>query len=332
MRARSMSGCVRFYSGLFSVVVVAVVAGCNSKGSAEEITLSGTVEARETALAFQVSGRIAKLLVDEGQAVKAGAEVALLVDEDFALALQRARAEVAAAEAALAVLEAGARRQELKVAEAVLGKARAEQRFAEEEAARVTSLIERKLASQEQLDQAVLRREVAQAAVRQARQQLLLLQEGPRQEEIARARAELDATRSVAQTAERQLGYTRLVSPVSGTISLRQAEAGEVIGAGQAVFKVAELPRPWVRAYLNEADLARVRLGQSAQVTVDGLPGRQFNGTLSFIAPDAEFTPKSVETRELRVDLVYRVKIELEDPQGILKLGMPADVILQPQS
>lgn len=91
---------------------------------------------------------------------------------------------------------------------------------------------------------------------------------------------------------------------------------------------VAELPRPWVRAYLNEGDLARVRLGQPAQVSVDGLPGKTFAGTLSFISPKAEFTPKSVETRELRVDLVYRVKVELEDPEGILKLGMPADVKL----
>lgn len=319
-------------SSLFSLAASAGLVACNSKGSVEEIALSGTVEARETALAFQVPGRIAELLVDEGKKVTSGQETARLVDDDYALALQRARAEVAAAEAALAQLEAGSRRQELKVAEAALEKAQAEQRYAEEEVARVTSLIGKKLASQEQLDQAHLRRDVAKAAVRQARQQLLLLREGPRQEEIARAKAELDARRSAVKTAERQLAYTRLVSPVSGTISLRQAEAGEVVGAGQPVFKVAELTRPWVRAYLNETDLARVRLGQSAQVTVDGLPGKQFSGTLSFIAPDAEFTPKSVETRALRVDLVYRVKIELEDPKGILKLGMPADVILQPQS
>ncbi len=332
MRKRNGNGGTLLISSLFSLAVSAGLVACNSKGTEDGIALSGTVEARETALAFQVPGRIAELLVDEGQMVAAGQETARLVDDDYALALQRVRAEVAAAEAMLAQLEAGSRRQELKVAEAGLEKAQAEQRYAEEEVARITSLIGRKLASQEQLDQAVLRRDVALAAVRQARQQLLLLREGPRQEEIARAKAELDARRSAVQTAERQLAYTRLVSPVSGTVSLRQAEAGEVVGAGQPVFKVAELTRPWVRAYLNETDLARVRLGQSAQVMVDGLPGKQFNGTLSFIAPDAEFTPKSVETRELRIDLVYRVKIELEDPQGILKLGMPADVVLQPQS
>lgn len=331
MRKRTRSGGAGFYPGLFGMVMVAVLAGCNSKGSAEGIILSGTVEARETALAFQVTGRIARLLVDEGHTVKSGDEIALLVDDDYALALQRVRAEAAAAQAALAVLEAGSRGQELKVAEAALEKALAEQRFAEEDVARIASLIKKKLASQEQLDLARLRRDVAQASMRQARQNLLLLQEGPRKEEIARARAELEARTNAVKTAERQLAYTRLVSPVSGIVSLREAEAGEVVSAGQPVFKVAELARPWVRAYLNESDLARVRLGQSARVTVDGLPGKQFNGILSFISPKAEFTPKSVETRELRVDLVYRVKIELEDPQGILKLGMPADVALEPQ-
>lgn len=331
MRKRTRSGGAGFYPGLFGMVMVAVLAGCNSKGSAEDIILSGTVEARETALAFQVTGRIARLLVDEGHTVKSGDEIALLVDDDYALALQRVRAEAAAAQAALAVLEAGSRGQELKVAEAALEKALAEQRFAEEDVARIASLIKKKLASQEQLDLARLRRDVAQASMRQARQNLLLLQEGPRKEEIARARAELEARTNAVKTAERQLAYTRLVSPVSGIVSLREAEAGEVVSAGQPVFKVAELARPWVRAYLNESDLARVRLGQSARVTVDGLPGKQFNGILSFISPKAEFTPKSVETRELRVDLVYRVKIDLEDPQGILKLGMPADVALEPQ-
>jgi len=302
------------------------LAGCNSEATGG-LALSGTVEAREAALSFQVGGQIERLLVDEGETVKRGQEVARLVADDYALSVQKARANVAAAEAVLAALEAGARQQELKVAEATLEQARAEQRFAEEDAKRIQSLIGKHLASQEQLDQARLKRDVAKSAVRKAQQQLQLLREGPRKEEIDQARATLEASRSALQSAERQLGYAQLLSPVDGTVTLRQAEAGEVIGAGQPVFKVAELTRPWVRAYLNETDLARVRLGQAASVSVDGLPGRSFRGRLAFISPKAEFTPKAVETRELRVDLVYRVKVELEDPEGLLKLGMPADVV-----
>ncbi len=303
-----------------------ILAGCSSEAG-NGLTLSGTVEARETALSFQVGGRIERLLTDEGQAVQRDQEVALLVNADYDLAVQRARAEVDAAAAALAALESGARKQELKVSEATLVQAQAEQRFAEEDVKRIQSLIKKHLAAQEQLDQAKLKRDVARSAVRKAEQQLQLLREGPRQEEITQAHAALEGRRSALQSAERQLTYTRLISPINGTVTLRQAEAGEMVNAGQPVFKVAELTRPWVRAYLNETDLARVKLGQSASVSVDGLPGKTFRGRLAFISPRAEFTPKAVETRALRVDLVYRVKIELEDPEGLLKLGMPADVV-----
>jgi len=326
VKNNKMTGSRWLWLGLLGLGLGTGLSGCNGDDSGG-LVLSGTVEARETALAFQVNGRIERLLVDEGEPVKQGQEVALLLADDYEQAVTRAQAEVAAAEAGLAALQAGTRKQELKVAEATLEQARAEQRFAEEEVQRTRSLIRKKLASQEQLDQAQLKRDVANSAVRQAQQQLQLLQEGPRQEDIDRASAELAARRSALKTAEQQLSYTHLMSPVSGTVTLRLAEAGEVVGPGQPVFKVAELTHPWVRAYLNETDLARVRLGQKVSVTVDGLPGKTFHGTLSFISPKAEFTPKSVETRALRVDLVYRVKVRLEDPEGVLKLGMPADVV-----
>ncbi|MEJ2317593.1 MAG: biotin/lipoyl-binding protein, partial [Gammaproteobacteria bacterium] len=159
------------------------LSGCNGN-DLDMLVLSGSVEARETTLAFQINGRIDKLLVDEGEQVKTGQEVARLVDEDYQEAVRRARAEVAAGEAALAALEAGTRKQELKVAEAALAQATAEQRFAEEEVQRLRSLISKNLASQEQLDQAQVKSDVANSAVDKAEQQLQLLQEGPRQEEI----------------------------------------------------------------------------------------------------------------------------------------------------
>ncbi|NIR61056.1 MAG: HlyD family efflux transporter periplasmic adaptor subunit [Gammaproteobacteria bacterium] len=190
----------------------------------------------------------------------------------------------------------------------------------------------RELASQEALERARMQLDIARAGVDEAKQRLELLREGPRRETIEQARAELEAHRAAVATAERRLGYTRLKSPVSGIVEVRLAESGEVLAAGQPVLRIAELDAPWVRAYLPEPDLARVQLGQSAQVRVDGLPGQILDGTLSFIAAEAEFTPKTVETRELRVDLVYRVKIRLNDPQGRLKIGMPADVTLQPQT
>lgn len=313
---------------LLLLCISGTLAAC-SNGQSDTLALSGTVEAREIALAFEVSGRIDKLHVDEGQAITQGQEVATLNAEDYIQAVARAKAEMDAAKAALAALEAGTRTQELEVAKASLTQAKAELRFATEELRRVRSLISKKLASQEQADQAQLRLDVASATVQQAQQQLKLLQEGPRSEDIDGARAKVAALQSALHTAERKLANTHLTSPASGLITLRQAEAGEVVAIGQTVFNLAKLSTPWVRAYINETDLPAVRLGQKAVVTVDGLPDHRFEGTLSFISPKAEFTPKSVETRELRVDLVYRVRIQLEDPDGLLKLGMPADVAFE---
>jgi HlyD family secretion protein len=128
--------------------------------------------------------------------------------------------------------------------------------------------------------------------------------------------------------AQQQLTYVELISPVAGSITVRMAEAGEVVTTGQPVLRVASVEKPWVRVYINEKDLSRIRLGQPAEVRVDGLPDKVFNGRVAFISSEAEFTPKTVETRDLRVDLVYRVKVEVANPGGLLKVGMPADVNL----
>lgn len=300
-----------------------------SADDADRIELSGTVEAREVDLAFQVGGRIARLLADEGDAVQVGQWVAELDARDYEVALRGATAQMEAAQAALAALRAGTRVRELRVAEAQLAKAQADLDYARAEFRRVADLVARKLAPEDQLDQARQHQNVALAGVEQARENLALLREGPRQEDIDQAAATLRARQAAVETARQQLEYVQVRSPVAGVVSVRLAEAGEVVSPGKVVFRIAELGRPWIRAYLNEADLTRVRLGQAVEVRVDGLPGKVLIGRLAFISPNAEFTPKTVETRALRVDLVYRVKIEVDNLDGALKLGQPADVVLE---
>lgn len=299
-----------------------------SVDESRQIELSGTVEAREIDLAFQVGGRIATLRVDEGDSVQIEQEVATLDAHDFELALSNAIAQAEAAQAALAALRAGTRIQELRVAEAQLAKAQADLDYIRVEFKRIADLVTKKLAAQDQLDQARQRQNVALAGVEQALQNLALLREGPRREDIDQAAATLRARQATAETARRQLEYTRLQSPVAGMVSVRLAEAGEIVSPGKTVLRIAELSRPWVRAYLNEKDLTRVRLGQAAQIRIDGLPDKVFEGRLAFISPTAEFTPKTVETHALRVDMVYRVKVQVDNPNGVLKLGQPADVVL----
>ncbi|HRF64020.1 MAG TPA: efflux RND transporter periplasmic adaptor subunit [Candidatus Competibacter sp.] len=299
-----------------------------SVDESRQIELSGTVEAREIDLAFQVGGRIATLRVDEGDSVQIEQEVATLDAHDFELTLSNAIAQTEAAQAALAALRAGTRIQELRVAEAQLAKAQADLDYIRVEFKRIADLVAKKLAAQDQLDQARQRQNVALAGVEQALQNLALLREGPRREDIDQATATLRARQATAETARRQLEYTRLQSPVAGMVSVRLAEAGEIVSPGKTVLRIAELSRPWVRAYLNEKDLTRVRLGQAAQIRIDGLPDKVFEGRLAFISPTAEFTPKTVETHALRVDMVYRVKVQVDNPNGVLKLGQPADVVL----
>lgn len=312
-------------------VALILLAACTREPASEQIRLSGTVEARESDLAFQVPGRIVRLLADEGATVEAGQVIAELDPRDYELALQRARAEADAARQALAALQAGTREQEIRVAEATVARAGSELRFARAEEARVAKLVPNHLASQQQLDQARLQVQVADSVLQQATETLKLLREGPRAEDIARARAELAARQVMVESAEQQLRYIELKSPASGVLSVRLAEAGEVVAAGQPVLRLAELDRPWVRAWLNEKDLARVRHGQAAEVRVDAYPDTVFHGRLGFVSPQAEFTPKTVETRELRVDLVYRIKVDVDDAAGRFKVGMPADVLLEPE-
>ena len=321
--------------GSLSLIILlscVVLAGCRWPWQAEtestQLTLPGTIEAREIDLAFQVSGRIDNLAVDEGYAVKTGQLVASLNNRDYELALQNAQAQADAARAALAALQAGTRPQELRVAEAQLASAKVDLNFARSEVRRIGELVPKNLATRQQLDQVRQQQDVAQTKVEQQAQTLALLQEGPRKEDIDRASAEYQARQAALETARQQLAYTRLISLTDGVVAVRLADSGEVMAPGQAVLRIAELARPWVRAYLNETDLPKVKLGQAAEVRADGLPGQVFPGHLSFISPKAEFTPKTVETRALRVDLVYRIKIDVDNPNGLLKLGMPVDVAL----
>lgn len=315
-------------------MIVFLLSGCGSSGNtdANEILLSGTVEAREVDLSFQVGGRIAKLDADEGSWVKQDELVAALDPKDLELAFQQTTAQANAAKANLDALKAGTRVQELRVAEADLQKARSQLNYAKSEVKRVSFLVPKKLASESQLEQVQLQYEVALAGVEQAAQKLNLLKEGPRQEDINQAEQQYIASTEASEMSRQQLQYATLTSPVTGMITVRLREAGEVVAPGQPVVRIAQTSKPWVRAYINETQLGKVRIGQPARVKIDSMPDKTFSGKLTFMSPVAEFTPKTVETRELRVDLVYRVKVEVDNPQGVFKVGMPADVILETTS
>lgn len=307
------------------------------------LRLSGNIEVTEAQLSFKIAGRMQQRLVQEGDAVVAGQPLARLDSQDQQLAVRQAEANLTLAQAVLAELQAGSRPQEIETARAELARAEAAAQTAlanERQAAadhqRYQALVAAGGVSQRQFESqrtaltaASNASEEARARVKAAREQLALRQAGTRQESIDGAAAKVAAAAAALDQARQQQSYTELLAPFAGVVLTTPAEAGEYLNPSSPVVSLGELDKPWLRAYLNERDLGRVRLGQTVAVSTDSYPGKTYPGRISFISGQAEFTPKSVQTFEERVKLMYRVKIELDNPEQQLKPGMPADARIE---
>ena len=316
-------------SALSLLAGAAMLLSCRSGGDAGALRLSGNVELTAVELSFKSPGWVVERPVDEGQAVKAGQLVARLDDVEIRREVARQEALVAAARASLDELERGSRPEEVRQGEAALASARADLEKQRAEFERQRELFSREVISQREFDAAKSAFEMAQAREGQARESLALLKKGPRSERVEAGRAALAQAEAALAIARRQLENTVLLSPVDGTVLAKNTEAGEFVSPGTPVVTVGNLDDVWLRAYVEETDLGRVKLGQGARVTTDTYPGKAYEGTVSFIASDAEFTPKSVQTRKERVKLVYRVKIDVANPAHELKPGMPADALIR---
>ncbi|HOQ87565.1 MAG TPA: efflux RND transporter periplasmic adaptor subunit [Phycisphaerae bacterium] len=341
------------------------------------IRVSGNMEVTDVELSFRIPGWVERRTVSEGQLVQGGQEVAALDRTELTQEVELRKREIAAARAALAEveagsrpeeiaeaeafvaqakarvaeLEAGSRPQEVAAAKAAVARATADTDYRKTELARMEQLHKSGAATNQELDTSRTAYVVADARLREAQEQLKLVEEGPRAEQIEQAKAALaqaqqrlalvkkgprqevvDQARARLQQAEQALAiaqtrltYTTLTSPVSGLVLSENVEAGEYVAAGTPIVTVADLNNIWLRAYINETDLGRVKVGQAVRVTTDTYPGKVYEGRISFIASEAEFTPKNVQTPKERVKLVYRVKITVANPNMELKPGMPAD-------
>ena len=294
------------------------------------LTLYGNVDIREVQLAFQDAGRIRTLPVDEGARVSVGQVVAELDPTRYQLELQRLNGEVAAQTQVLARLRQGSRPQEVARARAAAASARASLADAATQLARKQQLRTVNRISVQEVDTARTRVETLQANLKAAEEEVSLVVEGPRREDIAAAEAGLAALEAARDLAAQRLEDTRLLAPASGVIRNRILEPGAMAAPGAPVFTLALTDPLWVRAYINEPDLGLVHEGMRAEVRTDTLPDKAYQGWVGFISSTAEFTPKTVETTELRTKLVYRARIFVCDPQQELRLGMPVTVTLQP--
>lgn len=290
-----------------------------------QLTLSGNIEAHESLVSFKVQGRIVDLPVEEGQSVDSGTLLARLDDADYRQKIRIDEANVHVRESNLALVLAGTREQEVKASQQTVLDAQADLQQKKLDYDRAQQLFSKDEVSAQDRDLAETARKRAEATFLAAQQRYNQAVEGSRKEDVAIARANVAEASATLGLSRVNLGYATLFAPSAGVITVRQAELGEVVVPGTPVVTLADLDHIWLRAYLAETDLGRIRWGQDATVTTDTYPGKQYRGRVSFISSTAEFTPKSVQTSKERVTLVYRIKIDIDNPNHELKPGMPAD-------
>jgi len=314
---------------------------CAGNGPANTLRVSGHVEATEVHVAAEVGGRILELRAEEGDRLNAGDVIAVLDTRDTELQLQRARAERAAAVAQLRLLEAGSRAEDIRQAEAQVDAAEAEAmaieadlKSAQLDLDRFESLLEANAGSRKQRDDAAARVAVtrerlrsAQERVRAARETAARLRQGARPEEIEAARARVAAADAQIATLEKALADARIVTSVAGIVTQKLADAGELVMRGAPLLVVTDLDHAWANLFVPEPMIPRVELGQPATVVTDA-GGEGLQGKVTFVSPKAEFTPRNVQTAEERSKLVYRIKVSVDNREGILKPGMPVDAEL----
>jgi len=294
---------------------------------------SGTVEATDSLIGFEIPGTIDAVLVDEGDSVAAGSEIARLRTDELEAQRAQAQARIDATRARLRELETGSRRQEIAQGRAEV--AAAEETLAERrrDLDRTERLFHGGAVGQEAYDRAKTAAEVASSRLDQANEQLGLLREGPRKEQIDAQRAVLGEAQAALDAIEARLRKTTLTAPSAGRVTVRHKEPGEIAGVGAPVVTLQNPNDRWVRIYIPEDRLGAVHLGGAATILSDTYPDKRYPGRIYYIASQAEFTPKNVQTKEERVRLVYAVKVRvIDDPGFELKPGMPVDVEIEEPS
>lgn len=294
------------------------------------LSASGTVEATEADLGVQVPGQLAWVRPHEGDVAKMGDTLAALDRSEFEARRAQALARLASAQALLREMEAGSRSEELVQAREADSAARARLTDAQRDFDRMQGLAQRSVVAQQSADKATLALDEARSGAEQARQQLQLVQKGPRQERIAAQRAAVAEADAAVRESEVTLAHAVVTAPFDGVVTIRHREPGEATSAGAPILTIVNLADRWVRIYVSENRIGAIRLGAPATITTDTYRGKPYEGAVSFIASEAEFTPRNVQTTEERVKLVYAIKVRITgDPEHDLKPGMPADVQLR---
>lgn len=289
-------------------------------------TVSGNVDVHQVELAFRVTGRVAALKVQEGDTVQPGDILGQLDRVPLENDLAAAQADVATAQAQLNKLTRGYRVEEIAQARATVQQREADLTNARVTAKRLQELFKKMLVTHQQIDDAEARVRESEAQLSGAREQLNLLTRGSRVEDIEAQKSTLAAAQARLAQARTSLDDTVLNAPSRGVVSVRAREVGAIVQAGQTVYTLALNDPVWIRAYVSQPRLGRIKPGMQVRLETDSMPGKLYEGTVGFISPEAEFTPKNVQTEQVRDDLVYRIRVIAEDPDNVFRQGMPVTV------
>lgn len=317
------------------VVIAVVIIGFwawkyNNKNQKDNVlTLYGNVDIHQVSLAFEQSGRIEKLLVQEGDKVKAGQVLAALNTNALHIQAKQAQAQLKAQQEEIVKQDVGARPEEISQAKAQLASAQAELDKANKNLQRLQILVsstDGRAISQQELDYAKSNKDSAEAAVRERQANLELIIKGARQEDREATKAQYEVTKANLDLINYNLTQAELKSPVNAVVRARLQEVGDMTTAQKAVYTLALTDPKWVRVYVNEQDLSSIKMGDTAQVIRDSYPNQPIHGKIGYISSVAEFTPKTVQTEEIRTTLVYEVRVYVNDPNDQLKMGQPVTV------
>jgi HlyD family secretion protein len=316
------------FRSAFPVALVLLGISCGTGDDEGTVIASGTIEAREVNISSKIAGELRELAVDEGSRVEPGDVLAVIDHELLDIQLRQAEEGVALAQAQLALLRKGARSEDIQQAEELLKQAEAGLGVAEEDVRRIRVLAGEGSATPKQLDDAEAGYAVALSRSNAAREALSKIRTFVRTEEIRAAEARVGQALASADLLRKSISDCTITSPVAGVVTHRVAEPGEIVVPAATILTVSALDRVFLRVFVSEKELGRIRLGETAEVRVDAFPEMALAGKIVYISPEAEFTPKNVQTKEDRVKLVFGVKIEIDNREGYLKPGLPADAAI----
>ncbi|MFZ0452754.1 MAG: efflux RND transporter periplasmic adaptor subunit [Ignavibacteriaceae bacterium] len=310
------------------VLAVIFTEGCGNGNEKNAISASGNIEATNAVVSSRVTGQVVAIKYDEGARVNEGDTVITIDHDNLEIQLKQAIAAENAADAQLKLLQEGARSEDIQQSEDAVKQSKINMDLAERDFNRMKQLYTSNTITKKQFDDAQAKYELTQAQYNSAQENLKKMKNFARPEEIKQARANLNRQKAAVDLLKKNISDSYVVSPITGFIVQKYVEKGETVSMLSSLFKVSELRIVKLVIYISEENLGRVKLGQKADVSNDTYKNKDYKGTVIYISPEAEFTPKNIQTKDERTKLVYAVKIEIKNPDFELKPGMPADAVI----